>query len=92
MLQAFLDKELDKFPTFDNLRTLSVDWCFLSERDVHKFKALGRFLQVSPNLERLTLQNFWVGILIIFLYLLLFCGRLMACIKISLSFVMLKVF
>ncbi|XP_039771953.1 MEIOTIC F-BOX protein MOF-like [Panicum virgatum] len=59
---AFLDNEFDKFPIFDNLRTLSLSWCFLSEHDVHKFKALGRFLQNSPNLEKLTLQDFWVGV------------------------------
>jgi len=57
---AFLDKELDKFPIFDNLRTLSLSRCFLSEHDVHTFKALGRFLQKSPNLEKLSLQDFWV--------------------------------
>ncbi|CAL5031935.1 unnamed protein product [Urochloa decumbens] len=56
---AFLDKALGKFPIFDNLRTLSLNRCFLSERDVHKFKALGRFLQKSPNLEKLNLKNFW---------------------------------
>ncbi|CAL5067941.1 unnamed protein product [Urochloa decumbens] len=56
---AFLDKALDKFPIYDNLRTLSLNWCFLSERDVHKFKALGTFLQKSPNLEKLTLKDFW---------------------------------
>ncbi|CAL5016849.1 unnamed protein product [Urochloa decumbens] len=31
----------------------------ISERDVHKFKALGTFLQKSPNLEKLTLKDFW---------------------------------
>ncbi|CAO2042343.1 unnamed protein product [Urochloa humidicola] len=56
---AFLDKELDNFPTFDNLRTLSLTLCLLSEHDVQKFKALGRFLQKSPNLEKLTMQDFW---------------------------------
>ncbi|KAL6652714.1 hypothetical protein ACP70R_011639 [Stipagrostis hirtigluma subsp. patula] len=54
---AMLDKELDEFPTFDNLRTLSLDYCLLGEYDVHKFKALGRFLQKTPNLEKLTLKN-----------------------------------
>ena len=62
VFQAFLDNEFDKFPIFDNLRTLSLSWCFLSEHDVHKFKALGRFLQNSHNLEKLTLQDFWVGV------------------------------
>ncbi|CAN6228198.1 unnamed protein product [Urochloa humidicola] len=56
---AVLDKEFDKSPAFVNLRTLSLDWCFHSKRDVNKFKALGRLLQKSPNLEKLTMQNFW---------------------------------
>ncbi|CAL5031976.1 unnamed protein product [Urochloa decumbens] len=56
---AVLDKEFDKSPAFVNLRTLSLYWCFDSKRDVNKFKALGRLLQKSPNLEKLTLQNFW---------------------------------
>ncbi|CAL5031937.1 unnamed protein product [Urochloa decumbens] len=56
---AFLDKESDNFPTFDNLRTLSLTLCLLSEHDEQKFKALGRFLQKSPNLEKLTVQDFW---------------------------------
>nr|TKW29807.1 hypothetical protein SEVIR_3G419701v2 [Setaria viridis] len=57
---AFLDNELDKFPMFDNLRTLSLSYCFFSERDADKLKALGRFLHKSPNLEELILQDFWV--------------------------------
>ncbi|CAL5016850.1 unnamed protein product [Urochloa decumbens] len=56
---AFLDKELDNFPTFDNFRTLSLMRCPSSKSDVQKFKALGRFLQKSPNLEKLTMQHFW---------------------------------
>ncbi|KAG0525898.1 hypothetical protein BDA96_06G097500 [Sorghum bicolor] len=56
---AILDKELDKFPTFDNLRTLSLKSCFVSEQDVDQFKAIGRFLQKSPNLEKLALHYFW---------------------------------
>ncbi|RCV19645.1 hypothetical protein SETIT_3G401900v2 [Setaria italica] len=56
---AFLDNELDKFPMFDNLRTLSLSYCFFSERDADKLKALGRFLHKSPNLEELILQDFW---------------------------------
>ncbi|CAL5027360.1 unnamed protein product [Urochloa decumbens] len=51
---AFLDKVLDKFPRA-NLLADTVK----SERDVHKFKALGTFLQKSPNLEKLTLKDFW---------------------------------
>uniref|UniRef100_K3Z9P9 F-box domain-containing protein n=1 Tax=Setaria italica TaxID=4555 RepID=K3Z9P9_SETIT len=57
---AFLDNELDKFPMFDNLRTLSLSYCFFSERDADKLKALGRFLHKSPNLEELILQDFWM--------------------------------
>ncbi|XP_012699763.1 uncharacterized protein LOC101773073 isoform X2 [Setaria italica] len=57
---AFLDNELDKFPMFDNLRTLSLSYCFFSERDADKLKALGRFLHKSPNLEELILQDFWL--------------------------------
>ncbi|CAL5067931.1 unnamed protein product [Urochloa decumbens] len=60
---AVLNEEFDKVPTFDNLRTLSIDSCFLDNSDVHKFKALGRFLQKSPNLERLTLIHFEAGVL-----------------------------
>ncbi|CAL5031977.1 unnamed protein product [Urochloa decumbens] len=56
---AVLDKEFDKSPAFDNLRTLSLNHCFHNKRDVNKFKALGRLLQKSTNLEKLTLQNFW---------------------------------
>nr|TKW04503.1 hypothetical protein SEVIR_7G113900v2 [Setaria viridis] len=59
---AILDKEFDKSPAFDNLRTLALNWCFHSKRDVNKFKALGRLLQKSPNLEKLTLQTFWLVI------------------------------
>jgi len=91
---AFLDKELDKFPIFDNLRTLSLSRCFLSEHDVHTFKALGRFLQKSPNLEKLSLQDFWVGVLNIFTFIYystLSLWLLMTCVKFSLSFVLLKV-
>ncbi|CAL5067929.1 unnamed protein product [Urochloa decumbens] len=60
---AVLDEEFDKVPTFDNLRTLSIDSRFLdlSRSDVRKFKALGRFLQKFPILERLTLMNFRVS-------------------------------
>ncbi|CAO2035113.1 unnamed protein product [Urochloa humidicola] len=66
---AVLDEEFVKVPTFDNLRTLSVDSCFidLSRSDVRKFKALGRFLQRSPNLERLTLKHFEAGVLNVYL-------------------------
>ncbi|XP_025824937.1 MEIOTIC F-BOX protein MOF-like [Panicum hallii] len=42
------------------LRTLSLNWCFHCKHDVNKFKALGKLLQKLPNLEKLTLKNFWV--------------------------------
>lgn len=51
-----LDKEL----SFGNLRTLSLNCCLLGNCDVHKFDALGRFLQKSPNLRNLALINFQV--------------------------------
>ncbi|KAL6652717.1 hypothetical protein ACP70R_011642 [Stipagrostis hirtigluma subsp. patula] len=57
-MSAMLDKDLDKFPVFDNLKTLSLEWCFLGEHDADKFKALGRFLQKSPILEKLSLKYF----------------------------------
>jgi len=56
---AMLDKEL----SFGNLRTLSLNCCLLGNCDVHKFDALGRFLQKSPNLRNLALINFQVGVL-----------------------------
>ncbi|CAL4904790.1 unnamed protein product [Urochloa decumbens] len=56
---AIMDKELDNFTIFENLRTLSLNRCFLSKRDAAKFKALGRFLRKSPNLEKLILKDFW---------------------------------
>jgi hypothetical protein len=67
-----LDKELDKYPSFMNLKTLSMTSCldtktFLvdgrlgSSCDPHeKFNALARLLHKAPNLERLTLENCWV--------------------------------
>ncbi|TVU14394.1 hypothetical protein EJB05_37859 [Eragrostis curvula] len=57
-VMAMLDKEFDKFPMFDNLRTLSLLFGCLSKRDVHKLQALGTFLQKSLNLEKLTLDYF----------------------------------
>ena len=59
LFQAMLDKEL----SFGNLRTLSLNCCLLGNCDVHKFDALGRFLQKSPNLRNLALINFQVGVL-----------------------------
>ncbi|TVU42288.1 hypothetical protein EJB05_08684, partial [Eragrostis curvula] len=55
-----LDKELDELPIFDNLRTLSLNNCFYSKCDMHKFKALGRLLHKCPILEKLILKGFWV--------------------------------
>ncbi|TVU14393.1 hypothetical protein EJB05_37858 [Eragrostis curvula] len=60
---AILDKESDKLPTFGSLKTLCLNGCFESE---HTFEALGGLLKKSPNLKKLTLQDFWVGILNIF--------------------------
>ncbi|RLM74976.1 hypothetical protein C2845_PM15G09010 [Panicum miliaceum] len=56
---AILHKEFDKSPVFDNLRTLSLNCCFHCKHDVNKFKALGKLLQKLPNLEKLSLKNFW---------------------------------
>ncbi|PUZ47250.1 hypothetical protein GQ55_7G149600 [Panicum hallii var. hallii] len=61
---AILDTELfDKLPTFNNLRTLTLNPFSLNSTvcDVHNFKALGRFLQKTPNMLMLTLENFWVA-------------------------------
>ncbi|KAL6652718.1 hypothetical protein ACP70R_011643 [Stipagrostis hirtigluma subsp. patula] len=57
---AVLDKELGELPIFKKLRTLSLENCFVSTSDVQKVKAVGRFLQKCPNLEKLTFKNFWV--------------------------------
>nr|TKW11330.1 hypothetical protein SEVIR_6G226501v2 [Setaria viridis] len=60
---AMLDKEFDKVSIFGNMRTLCLDSCFYnpSNCDLHKFKAVMRFLQKAPNLEKLTLKNFRVS-------------------------------
>ncbi|CAN6228199.1 unnamed protein product [Urochloa humidicola] len=55
--KVFLDKEFDKAPIFQNLRTLSLDECFVGIPEAVKFKSFGRLLQKSPNVEKLTLQN-----------------------------------
>ncbi|CAL5067902.1 unnamed protein product [Urochloa decumbens] len=54
---VFLDKEFDKAPIFENLRTLSLEECFVGIHEEDKFMSFGRLLQKSPNLEKLTLQN-----------------------------------
>ncbi|KAL6652719.1 hypothetical protein ACP70R_011644 [Stipagrostis hirtigluma subsp. patula] len=59
---AVLDNELGELPIFGNLRTLSLQYCFDSGNDMQKVKALGRFLQKCPNLEKLTFNNFWVKV------------------------------
>ncbi|KAF2934131.1 hypothetical protein DAI22_04g140166 [Oryza sativa Japonica Group] len=57
---AILDEELDKFPLFNNLRNLSLHCCLRDKGNLSdRFKALGRLLQKSLNLEKLTLQDFW---------------------------------
>ncbi|TVU14402.1 hypothetical protein EJB05_37867, partial [Eragrostis curvula] len=56
--KAVLDEEFDKLPIFNNLRTLSLGThfdVFYGYED--HYKAHGRFLQKSPNLEKLTLQK-----------------------------------
>lgn len=61
VFQAILDEELDKFPLFNNLRNLSLHCCLRDKGNLSdRFKALGRLLQKSLNLEKLTLQDFWV--------------------------------
>ncbi|TVU14403.1 hypothetical protein EJB05_37868 [Eragrostis curvula] len=50
--EAMLDEEFDKLPIFNNLRTLSLGLRYHAH-DAHAFKALGKFLQKSPNLENL---------------------------------------
>jgi hypothetical protein len=42
----------EEFPEFQNLRTLLLEKCDLSDN----FQTLGHFLQHSPNLEKLTLE------------------------------------
>ncbi|CAL5067928.1 unnamed protein product [Urochloa decumbens] len=52
--RAVLNKEFNNAPVFGNLRTLSLASCFST------FKALRRFMQKSPNLEKLILKDFKV--------------------------------
>ncbi|CAN6275749.1 unnamed protein product [Urochloa humidicola] len=54
---VFLDKEFEEAPIFENLRTLTLNQCFVGIHEANKFKAFGRLLQKSPNLEKLTLQH-----------------------------------
>ncbi|CAN6228214.1 unnamed protein product [Urochloa humidicola] len=56
--KAVLNKEFDDVPVFDNLRILSLASCFST------FKALRRFTQKSPNLEKLILKDFQVAPLV----------------------------
>ncbi|KAF8714799.1 hypothetical protein HU200_027328 [Digitaria exilis] len=62
---AILDTELfDKLPVFNNLRNLALNPFSVDDTisDEHNsFKALGRFLQKTPNMETLTLEKFWVA-------------------------------
>ncbi|KAM0916667.1 hypothetical protein ACQ4PT_010016 [Festuca glaucescens] len=54
MLQAILDVDNDRLPTFRNLRSLVLDECDIGD----KLETLWRFLEnYSPMLEKLTLQN-----------------------------------
>ncbi|XP_052150768.1 MEIOTIC F-BOX protein MOF-like [Oryza glaberrima] len=58
--KVILHEKFDKFSSFNNLRTLSLDDCFQGMGDLkEKFKALGRLLEKCPNLEKLTLQHCW---------------------------------
>uniref|UniRef100_A0ACD5WUI3 Uncharacterized protein n=1 Tax=Avena sativa TaxID=4498 RepID=A0ACD5WUI3_AVESA len=69
--QVMLDKGLDKYPVFMNLKTLSLNTCLYSKTlgedgclhssldPNEKLKALGRLLHKAPNLERLTLESCW---------------------------------
>ncbi|CAN6248735.1 unnamed protein product [Urochloa humidicola] len=50
--KAVVNKEFNDVPVFDNLRTLSLASCFST------FKALWRFMQKSPNLEKFILKDF----------------------------------
>ncbi|KAF8714796.1 hypothetical protein HU200_027324 [Digitaria exilis] len=43
----------EEFPQFENLKTLLLEKCDLSDN----FQTLGHFLQSSPSLEKLTLRN-----------------------------------
>jgi hypothetical protein len=45
----------DKLPKFPNVRTLLINRCNLKTND--NFQTLDRFLQNTPGLKRLTLQN-----------------------------------
>uniref|UniRef100_I1PLJ4 F-box domain-containing protein n=2 Tax=Oryza glaberrima TaxID=4538 RepID=I1PLJ4_ORYGL len=57
---AILHEKFDKSQSFHNLRTLSLDNCFQAEGDLKdKFRALGKLLEMCPNLEKLTLQHCW---------------------------------
>lgn len=57
LFQVMLDKEFDKVSIFGNMRTLCLNSCFCYPRncDLHKFKAVMKFLQKAPNLEKLIL-------------------------------------
>lgn len=70
-----LQEKFNKFPLFDNLRTLSLGSCFSDEVDLNdKFRALARLLEMCPNLEKLTLQSCWVlNFALIYFEFVIFC-------------------
>ncbi|PNT61148.1 hypothetical protein BRADI_5g10885v3 [Brachypodium distachyon] len=71
LFNVMLDEEFDKFSIFKNLRILSLKHCLGNVSDVdRKFKALGRFLQKAPNLEKLTLEDCWYFTYAIYLFAL----------------------
>uniref|UniRef100_A0ACD5ZA57 Uncharacterized protein n=1 Tax=Avena sativa TaxID=4498 RepID=A0ACD5ZA57_AVESA len=54
---AMLVEESVEFPIFTDLKTLSLELCFLDKCDLNnKLDALGSFVQNAPFLEKLTLQ------------------------------------
>uniref|UniRef100_A0A0D9W5B6 F-box domain-containing protein n=1 Tax=Leersia perrieri TaxID=77586 RepID=A0A0D9W5B6_9ORYZ len=55
---AILDKQFDKIPVFSNLKTLLLYHSLQDKGTLSdKLKVIGRLLQKSPNLEKLTLQG-----------------------------------
>lgn len=53
LLQAILDEDNDRLPTFRNLGSLALHECDIGD----KLETLWRFLQNTPVLDKLTLQN-----------------------------------
>lgn len=56
-MKDVLEKEKNKFPTFNNLKTLKIgEW-----RMTDDFDLVARFLHHAPNLEKLVLLHRQVG-------------------------------